>query len=225
LDGAFDITVLPLKELWGLCEQCSGIEPLPDSNQVGAAIQYIDYGQVRVGHTGDSVFLKLPDIRIDIGGIAKGYVIRWLAELLKNSGVDNFIIAAGGDILASGRKHDNTPWRVGVQHPRNQSELITTILLENNALFTSGDYNRFRIMGGNRYHHIFDPSTGYSCGQNWSLTIRTNDPVRADILSTGLFCKNAEDILEFVRIRDDVECFIVDYNGNTHMSGGWATEN
>jgi thiamine biosynthesis lipoprotein len=221
LDGAFDITVLPLKELWGFCEQCGGDEPLPDSSQISAAVRHVNYSCMRVNHAGDSVFFESPYTRVDIGGIAKGYVLERLAKLLKDSGIDNFLIAAGGDILASGRKRNNTPWRVGVQHPRNRSELLTAISLENSALVTSGDYERFRFINGGRYHHIFNPSTGYSCTQNQSLTIRAGDPVRADILSTGLFCASAEKILEFVRLRDDTECLIVDYAGSVYMSDGW----
>ena len=222
LSGAFDITVLPLKTLWGFCEECSGDELLPDSNQVNAALRYVDYRTVSINDTRDTIFFDSPYTRIDIGGIAKGYVLKQLEALLKNRGINNFVIAAGGDIIASGRKHDNAPWRVGVRHPRNHSELLTALSLEDGVLVTSGDYERFRIVDGNRYHHIFDPSVGYSCGQNQSLTILAKDPVRADILSTGLFCRNAEEILEFVNQRDDLECIVVDSAGKAHTSDGWG---
>jgi thiamine biosynthesis lipoprotein len=224
LGGAFDITVLPLKELWGFCEQCGDDGPLPDSNQVNTAIQYVDYRLIRVNNIGDTVFFESPDTRVDVGGIAKGYVLRWLGTLLRDNGIDNFLIAAGGDIIASGRKRDGAPWRVGIQHPRDRSALITIIPLENGAVVTSGDYERFRIVNSNRYHHIFDPSTGHSCGQNQSVTIRANDPIRADIMSTGLFCRSAERILAFVNTRDDVECLVVDYNGAVHLSAGWEAQ-
>jgi thiamine biosynthesis lipoprotein len=218
LDGSFDITVLPLKELWGFCEQCAGDEPLPDSTQVSAAVRKVDYRQVRVSDTGDGVIFGSPDTRIDVGGIAKGYVLRRIALLLGDRGVNNYLIAAGGDILISGRKPGNIPWRVGVRHPRDQAGLITAVSLESGALVTSGDYERFRIVDGQRYHHIFDPAAGYPCNENQSLTIRAGDPVRADILSTGLFCRPAAQILEFVRMRDDLECLIVDSSGKIHTS-------
>jgi thiamine biosynthesis lipoprotein len=221
LGGSFDVTVLPLKELWGLCEQCAGDEPLPDSLRVAAAVRRVDYRKVRVSAAADSVFFDSPDTRIDVGGLAKGHVLRLLEALLKDRGVDNFLIAAGGDVIASGRKGDGAPWRVGVQHPRNREELITTVALRRGALVTSGDYERARVAGKNRYHHIFDPATGYPCGRNQSLTIWAPDPVRADILSTGLFCDPAEQIIEFVRARDSLECFIVDSDGKTRVSAGW----
>jgi len=218
LGGAFDITVLPLKELWGFCEQCTGDEPLPDSGQVAAAVRKVGYRQISVNDAGDSATFESPDVRVDIGGIAKGYVLSRLGSLLRDRGVNNFLIAAGGDILASGSKQDGKPWQVGVQHPRNRSELITAIPLKSGALVTSGDYERFRIVDGNRYHHIFDPSAGYPCNTNQSLTVWAADPVRADILSTGLFCRPAPQILEFVRERESLECLIADSTGKIHTS-------
>jgi len=221
LGGAFDITVLPLKELWGLCEQCVGDSPLPDFAAISAALRSVGYKTVRINDAGDSVFFGSPETRIDVGGIAKGFVIMWLAELIRGYGVESFLISAGGDIAASGRKCDGTPWRVGVRHPRHPEELIATIPLVSGAVFTSGDYERVRLADGNRYHHIFDPSSGFPCGKNQSLTIRAADPIRGDILSTGLFCREAEDVLVFVNARADLECLVVDSTGMIFKSSGW----
>ena len=218
LDGAFDITVLPLKEVWGFCEECGGDGPLPDSARVRAAAAAVDYRNVRVNGAGDSVFFGTPAARVDIGGIAKGFVLKRLEGLLTGMGVKNFLIAAGGDILVSGRKRDGTPWRVGVRHPRNTSELITTIPMERGVLVTSGDYERYRIIDNARYHHIFNPATGYPCNQNQSVTIWADDPVRGDVLSTGLFCKNAQDIIAYAREREGIECIVVDSAGEVYFS-------
>jgi len=218
LGGAFDITVLPLKEIWGFCEQCGADAPLPDSAGVRAAVRAVNYKTLRVNGAGDSVFFETPEARVDVGGVAKGFVLRRMGALLSGMGVNNYLIAAGGDILASGRKRDGTPWRVGVRHPRNGSELLAALPMERGALVTSGDYERFRIIDGKRYHHIFDPSSGYCCNRNQSLTIWADDPVRGDILSTGLFCRDARDILAYVRERGGVECMVVDSAGAVHVS-------
>lgn len=218
LDGSFDITVLPLKEIWGFCEDCTGNEPLPDSARIRAAVQKVDYRKVRVNETGDSIFFESGGIVVDAGGIAKGYVLKQAAQLLRDRGITNYLISAGGDILISGRKQNKTPWRVGVQHPRNRSELITALHLESGALVTSGDYERYRLIDNHRYHHIFNPHTGHPCHTNQSLTIWTLNPIRADILSTGLFCWPTDKILEFVIARDDLECLIVDSSGTIHTS-------
>jgi len=221
LNGAFDITVLPLKELWGFGEQSGEDEPLPDSLQIVEAVKMADYKKVRVNEAKDSVFFESPLTRIDVGGIAKGYVIKQLYDLLKSKGVNNFLIVAGGDIVGSGRKRDGTPWLIGVRHPRDHSKLLATVELDSGSIVTSGDYERFRIVDGKRYHHIFDPSTGYSCGQNQSLTIWAAEPLRADVYSTGLFCRGAGEILEFVNARDDLQCIIADSAGEIHISHGW----
>jgi thiamine biosynthesis lipoprotein len=222
LDGAFDITVLPLKELWGLCEQCGDSFQIPDSAEVSAALQSVGYEKIHISDAGDSVFFDLSATRIDLGGIAKGFVIKWLGALVRDNGVNDFLISAGGDIIVSGRRPDGAPWRVGVRHPRRPDELIDAIPVVSGAVFTSGDYERFRISDdGRRYHHIFDPSTGFPCGKNRSLTIRAPDPVRADILSTGLFCREPEEILSFVKNRSDLECLVVDSAGMIFKSWGW----
>jgi len=222
LGGSFDITVLPLKELWGLCERCDGSGPIPDSAAVLAALRSVDYKRFRVNDAGDSAYFDMLGTRVDVGGIAKGFVVKWLAELARRNGVDDFLISAGGDIVSSGRKPDGTPWRVGVRHPRNPNELIAAFPLSSGVVFTSGDYERVRVAdGGRRYHHVFDPATGFPCGKNQSLTIRAFDPIRADILSTGLFCREAEDVIAFVNARADVECLVVDSAGKILKSSGW----
>jgi thiamine biosynthesis lipoprotein len=222
LGGSFDITVLPLKELWGLCERCGGAGPIPDSAAILAALRAVDYRKIRVSGAGDSVFFDTPEVRVDVGGIAKGFVIGWLAALMKSHGVDDFLISAGGDIISSGRRPDGEMWRVGVRHPRDPDELIATFPLASGAVFTSGDYERARVADdGRRYHHIFDPASGFPCGVNQSLTIRAADPVRADILSTGLFCREAEDVIDFVNARADIECLVVDSTGKLLKSSGW----
>ncbi|GBU22836.1 thiamin biosynthesis lipoprotein ApbE [Fibrobacteres bacterium R8-0-B4] len=222
LDGAFDITVLPLKELWGFCERCGDSVPIPESSAVSAALQSVNYKKVRINDDGDSLFFESPETRIDVGGIAKGFVIKRLGELMRDRGVDNFLISTGGDIIVYGHRPNGAPWRVGVRHPRNAADLIDAVHADSGAVFTSGDYERFKLTeDGRRYHHIFDPSSGYPCDKNQSLTIRTPDPVRADILSTGLFCRETEAVIDFVNSRADVECLAVDSTGTVFKSSGW----
>ncbi len=222
LSGGFDITVLPLKELWGLDEQSDEQNrPLPDSGQVRDALSKVDYRNVVVNEKEDKVTFKSPQTRIDIGGIAKGYVLRQLGELISSMGITDYLVVAGGDIISSGTRSDGQRWIIGVQHPRVRSEMLATLPLERGAIVTSGDYERFRMIDGKRYHHIFDASTGYSSDKNRSLTIWTLDPVIADIYSTGLFSRSASEIMAFVQSRPDLECIVVDNVGEIHVSSGW----
>ncbi|MFP4162978.1 MAG: FAD:protein FMN transferase [Chitinispirillaceae bacterium] len=221
LNGAFDITVLPLKELWGLDEQAVKDWVPPDSAQVKKALSEVDYRSVSLGPKGDTVTFKSPDTRIDVGGIAKGYVLGQIGELVESFGISDYLVVAGGDIVSSGARADGTDWVIGVQHPRDRSRMLATLPLDRGALVTSGDYERYKMVDGKRYHHIFDIRSGYSCSENKSLTIWTLDPVVADIYSTGLFCYSASEILDFVQRRQDLECIVVDSAGKVHVSSGW----
>lgn len=221
LDGAFDITILPLKELWGFDEQAGGEDPLPKPAQVEKALEKVDYRKVYLNDAGNEVTFESPETRIDVGGIAKGYVLRQVEKLVRSFGIEDYLIVAGGDIVSSGVRSDGTNWVIGVQHPRNRSEMLATLPLDRGTLVTSGDYERFRMVDGKRYHHLFDTRTGYSCRENQSLTIWTTDPVVADIYSTGLFCRSAREILQFVQNRSDLECIVVDSTGKVHVSAGW----
>ena len=218
LNGAFDITILPVKDLWGFGEDSPPDAPLPDPGQIRSALKKVDYRKVRV--VGDSVQFMSRDTRIDVGGIAKGYVLREIASLLDKNGVTSYLIAAGGDIVAKGTKSDGKSWRVGIQHPRNQGGITGALDFTNGSIVTSGDYERYRIVNGVRYHHIFDSKTGYSSNKNQSLTIMGPDPVEADILSTGLFGRDAEKIMEYVNADSRLQCLVVDSTGAIHVSDG-----
>ncbi len=221
LDGGFDLTILPVKEVWGFGEDAGDDSPLPSDKQADSALAYVSYRNVCLNAAGDSVVFDSPATRIDVGGIAKGFVLRETAASLEKLGIKNYLVVAGGDVVAEGRRPDGKPWMIGIQHPRNPDGIIGTLPLEDGAVVTSGDYERFRIVNGKRYHHIFDSKTGRCCLSNMSLTIQSNDPVEADVLSTGLFCRNAGEILAYVNARPHLECVVVDSAGNVFKSKGW----
>ena len=133
-------------------------------------------------------------------------------------------MVAGGDVVAKGRKPDGRKWMIGVQHPRRSDLMIGTLALENGSVVTSGDYERFRIVDGIRYHHLFNSTTGRSCSANQSVTVSGPEPVTVDILSTGLFCRGAEEIVAFIKTMNGFECLVVDSAGSIATSDGWAGE-
>lgn len=219
LDGSFDITVLPLKELWGFSEDAPPDPSLPSSAQIDSVLRYIDYRKVKMN--GDTVIFASPEIRIDVGGIAKGFVLREAGKILDRSDPVGYLIAAGGDILAKGTKKSGDPWVVGIRDPKDREGVIGALEIDSGAIVTSGDYERFRIVNGKRYHHIFDPRTGFSCSRNRSVTVKGSDPVEVDILSTGLFCKDAEEVIGFLNARPGLEGAVVDSAGKVFVSSGW----
>ncbi|MBD3314553.1 MAG: FAD:protein FMN transferase, partial [Chitinivibrionales bacterium] len=140
---------------------------------------------------------------------------------LDNLGCTNYLVSAGGDILARGNRKDGKPWRVGIQHPRANGRLLATLDIGNGAVVTSGDYERYKIVEGTRYHHIFDPRTGRPARRHLSLTVVGEDPVAVDILSTGLFSMTPSEVLNFVNAHEKLECVGVDERGKVYVSEGW----
>ena len=220
LDGLFDITILPIKEAWGFGDGDTA-PAIPDPEQLEELLRKVDRGLVHVD-SGESLRLSFDSsyTRIDVGGIAKGYVIRTLGALLREEGQEDFLIEAGGDILVSGRRAGGGPWRIGIRHPR-QKGLLAVVRLDGGSVVTSGDYEQYYLHEEQRIHHIFDPRTGRSCNENRSVTIASPDPADADILSTGLFCLPADSIVSFVETRPRLECLVVDGEGGVWASAAW----
>lgn len=220
LNGGFDLTVLPVKVLWGFGEK-EQLEEIPNQDSLREAVAKIDYRQVRVNDLGDSACFTSPQIRVDVGGIAKGFALREMGILLNKFNIKNYLIVAGGDVWCQGTRHNGEAWNIGVRHPRNPNILLATLRLERGSMVTSGDYERYFIKNGTRYHHIFDPKTGMPCTLNQSLTIWAPGPLEADILSTGLFCRTADSIMSYINTRPSLEALAVDSAGVNHVSEGW----
>lgn len=219
--GSYDITVGPLKDLWGLGEKPTP-QRVPSAESLAKVVDHIGFRHVSVGSSFDTVSIDDSMTRIDAGGFAKGYALMETGRLLRKLGFESYLVAAG-DIVSSGRRFDGKPWRIGIQHPRKPDVLMAVVELDSGAVFTSGDYERFWMNGNKRVHHIFDPKTGYSCLTNQSLTIWSPDVLQAKFLSTGLFCLPADSIIAFVKKRG-IECLVVDSTGKVTISEGWKSK-
>lgn len=223
LGGSFDITILPLKRLWGLDEISvqDSTHRFPSAHELAEALTLVDYRSVKV----DTVALTIrrpPGVFIDVGGIAKGGAIRETARYLDSQGFADFLVSSGGDILARGHRKDGTAWVIGIQHPRADS-LLATVRVDSGCTYTSGDYERYWLApDGRRVHHIFDPTEGRSCVRNQSVTVWCMDPVEADVLTTGLFCRPADSIVAWVERNPSHECLVVDSAGAVFVSRGWT---
>lgn len=179
-DGAFDITVEPLIELWGFY----GDRPaLPDHAAIEACLQHVGFRHLNID--GGVLTKDDPDIRIDMGGIAKGYCIGQAAAVLREQGIRSALIDAGGDVYALGKRGKDL-WKVGVRSPRG-NDILAWMEVENLAVMGSGDYERFFEDGGKRYHHIFDPRTGYPAEGINGASLLYADPMLADAWNTAVF--------------------------------------
>lgn len=189
--GAFDPTVMPLVNYWGFGPQKQ--EPLKDSlphdllDYVGW--EYIEYNR-------DSLFKKHPKVELDFSGIAKGYAVDLVADLLEHSKIEHYLIEIGGEVRCKGRNLRNEIWRIGIEQPNeNNSEraVAQRVELNNRALATSGSYRNFYVLEGKKYAHTINPKTGYPVQHNLlSVSVFAPTCRRADALATAIMVLGVE---------------------------------
>lgn len=212
-DGAFDITTAPLSELWGFYEDSPH---LPTDQEIKKCLSRIGYKNLSINN---GMLEKIkPDVRIDLGGVAKGYSISEAAKVLKDNGVMSALIDAGGDVYALGRKGRDL-WKIGIRNPR-ASELLGYLEAEDIAVLGSGDYQRFFIKDGQRYHHILDPATGYPAEGLSSITLIYPDPMVGDAWTTAAFVLGPEKGLEAVEKMPGMEVLMITTSGEKYFSSG-----
>jgi len=170
--GAFDITVAPLSELWGFYAKSLRI---PKDEEIKECLRNVGY--LHLLFKNGELHKDNPAVKIDFGGIAKGYALAEAARVLKDNGVISALIDLGGDVYVLGKK-GATPWKVGIKNPRGEG-ILGYIEAKDQAVASSGDYERFFIEKGKRYHHIFNPETGYPTEGVTGVTVVHPDPVLA----------------------------------------------
>ncbi|MFZ5861961.1 MAG: FAD:protein FMN transferase [Nitrospirota bacterium] len=215
-DGAFDISFASVGKLWNFR---AGV--IPDPAAVKAQLPFVDYRKVRVDDDHSTVFLPAREMEIGLGGIGKGYAMDRAMAVLNAHGVHNAMVMAGGDTLIRGTNGDDL-WRIGLRDPDKADGILAVLPLEDQAVSTSGDYERFFVKDGVRYHHILDTTTGYPAKKSRSATILATDAMTSDALSTTVFVLGPEQGLALVEQLDDVEAIIIDRNGDMHLSSGLA---
>lgn len=211
-DGAFDITYASAGRFY---DYRKGVRP--DEAQLTAAVQAIDYRYVQIDREAGTVRFAHPEVYVDLGGIAKGHAVDRGIELLRARGIDQAMIAAGGDSRIIGDRRGQ-PWTVGVQDPRKSGTMAVLLPLEDTAVSTSGDYERFFERDGVRYHHIIDPTTGDSAREVRSVTILGPEATLTDALSTSVFVLGVRAGLTLIDSLDGIDAIIIDGDGRLHYS-------
>ncbi len=204
--GAFDPTVAPLLDRWGFLGQEFRV---PEPGELEAASLLVDYSRVELDPATAQVFLPLEGMSLDLGGIAKGYIVDRGMALLEEAGVEHAFLNAGGDIALVGGKPDGSPWRVGVRHPRQSDACLAILSLEEGAVVTSGDYQRSFTVDGRLYHHILDPGNGYPAAELISVTVQAATVMEADALATAVFVLGSEKGLELIESIAGAEVLMV----------------
>ena len=215
-DGAFNITIGPIIHLWGIG---TDDERVPETSEIQQALQFIDVAKVDISAQG--VRLRDVGMSIDLGAIAKGYSIDRAIATLRQHGIQQALVNAGGDIRCLGVKPDGTPWRIGIQHPRDDG-IIGVVELQDAAITTSGDYERMFVEDGIRYHHLFDPQSGRPARGCQSVTILTTSAEAADVYSTAVFIMGPERGLAFIERSPELEGMIIDAEGKIFTSSGFV---
>ncbi|HBB40503.1 MAG: thiamine biosynthesis protein ApbE [Nitrospirae bacterium CG18_big_fil_WC_8_21_14_2_50_70_55] len=185
--GGFDPTIGAVTRLWGFGEEGGH---RPETQALQAALATVGYPHLALEQ--GRARLVYPKSGLDLGGIAKGYAVDRAAELLARAGVGGAIVNAGGDIRVLGHRPDGHPWHIGIQHPRDPEKLFTTLEVTDTAVVTSGDYERYFIEDGVRYHHILDPATGEPARACQSVTVVTKSAMTGDALATAAFVLGPE---------------------------------
>lgn len=217
-DGVFDVTFGAMNDVWKFGDAAENPPKLPPKELIEQRRSLIDYRRIVLNETDRTVAIGA-DQRLDLGGIAKGYIVDRAVAVLRREGVQTFLAQAGGDLYGAGKKPDGSPWTSGIQDPRGKrGEFFATIELENRAFSTAGDYARSFVLSGRRYHHIIDPRTGYPAEACRSVTIWAEDAFTADAIDDVVFILGPERGLKLVESLPGAGAVIVDSDNKVIVS-------
>jgi thiamine biosynthesis lipoprotein len=212
--GAFDITYDSVGQHYDFRNR-----QRPDQATIDVERELINFRFVELDQAAGTVAFREPGVRINLGGIAKGYVVERGVSILRKHGISNGIVTAGGDSRLLGDRRGQ-PWMVGIRDPRKEGEVAISVPLQDEAISTSGDYERYFEEGDTRYHHIIQPSTGEPAGGVHSATVFGPDAVITDALSTSVFVMGVDQGLRLIATLPDYESIVIDAEGRIFYSDG-----
>ena len=212
--GAFDITAGPLVELWGFGKDDT-TRKAASSEQIEAILPMVNYRNIIVDEKNRKIGLKKAGMKIDLSSIAKGYAVDQAIEVLREEGIENAIVNAGGDLYCLGKGLRGAPWVIGIKDPRQPGQVIASFELTDRACATSGDYENFFITQSRRFSHLIDPRTGRPV-QNGLLSVTVLAPtcLEADGLATAIFVLGKKEGLELINNLDKIEAIIISQQGS-----------
>jgi len=215
--GCFDMTVGVLLPLWDF--KSENPKP-PTGDQIKSVLPFVNYQSLTVDLENNLLISTSPRTMLTTGGIAKGYAVDRAIKILSDNGIKGALVNAGGDLRVLPRA-DGEKWRVGIQNPRIQQELLKVIEIDSGAVVTSGDYQKFFFYNEKRFHHLLNPKTGYPADSCQSVTIIAPTTEQADALATGIFVAGAKRGIELVETLPDTEGLIVRFDGKIIKSSGF----
>ena len=213
-EGAFDITYASVGYRYNYRQKIK-----PSKQEITQGLEAINHHSLILNEKEQTIFFENKNTKIDLGGIAKGHAVSNCINILRRAGIKHGLVSAGGDTALLGDKRGR-PWMVGIKHPRAEHKSAVHIPLSNEAISTSGDYERYFIENGERYHHIINPKTGKSPKEIVSVSVIGNDPTMVDALSTTLFVLGLTGALSFINNLEGYEAIVIDKHQKLHFSQG-----
>lgn len=214
-DGAFDISYASMDALWKFD---GSMTKMPSEEKIKASVAKVGYKNIVLDPKDQSVFLKITGMKIGFGAIGKGYAADKAKELLMKKGVVAGIINASGDMNTWGQQPDGSEWKVAITNPLNKNNAFALLPIDNEAVVTSGNYEKYVIFNGKRYTHIIDPRTGYPATGIVSATVFAPRAELADALATSVFVMGKDVGIDRINQLPDIECILIDDKGDIFTS-------
>jgi len=217
--GLFDITIGPVVKLWNIGTDYAAV---PMKNKLEEAVGLVDYRKLSLNSGNYTAFLEEPGMQVDLGAIAKGYAADEAVRILKENGVGHAIINLGGNVITIGGNPNGNPWRIGIQSPSDpRGDYLGIVQIQDQAVVTSGTYERYFEEDGKIYHHILNPITGYPVENNLSsASIITGKSIDGDGLSTTVLLMGLEEGMKLVESLENVEAVFITNDKTVYVSSG-----
>ncbi|MBW9156655.1 FAD:protein FMN transferase [Clostridium sp. FP2] len=218
-DGSLDATIEPIVKLWGIGTDKARI---PSKSEIEEKLKLVDYKDIILDSKNSTVQLRRTGQAIDLGAIAKGYTADEIKKVLIDNKVNSALINLGGNVFAVGSKPDGTSWNIGIQNPLDtRGQYLGTISVTDKSMVTSGNYERYFIVDGKRYHHIFDPKTGYPSEAGLiSTTIVSDNSIDGDALSTSTYIVGLSKGIKLIESIKGVEAIFVTSDKKVYVTAG-----
>jgi thiamine biosynthesis lipoprotein len=213
--AAFDISFASVDHIWKFD---GSMTEIPDSATVAASVQFINFNDVELYHSDGTVFLKNKGMKIGFGAIGKGYAANRCKQIMLEMGIKSGVVNAGGDLTCWGTQKNGAPWTIGIADPNKKWNALSYLEISDMAVVTSGNYERFAIIDGQKFCHIIHPRTGWPVQHLKSVTIICPDAELADALATAVYVLGVKNGLAVIDQLKDVECFIIDENDQLFTS-------
>ena len=217
--GAFDPTIRPVVGLWGIQTDHARI---PSNDEIDERIKLVNYKDIILDEKYSSIMLKREKQELDVGAIAKGFAADEVKNIFKSNKIESAIIDLGGNIFAMGNKIDGTPWNIGIQDPlKSRGETALIVSVKNKSVVTSGNYERYFIRGGKRFHHIIDPLTGNPSEKGiLSTTIVSDHSIDGDALSTCAYVMGLDRGMALIESIKGVDAIFITENKMIYTTSG-----